>query len=80
MLSVSRALVALEGKADKRHLDPGNNGGGGGGGFITNSSPFVGSGGSRGGPRGPEPLFIFRANWGPKCRKNVFGDAPPPLI
>ena len=30
------------------------------------------------GPGGPGPTLIFPPKWGPKCRKNVFRDRPPP--
>ena len=39
------------------------------------------SGGSRGWARGPGPApLIFRPNWGPKSRKNIFGTPSRPLI
>ena len=39
------------------------------------------SGGSRGWARGPGPApLIFRPNWGPKSRKNIFGTPSLPLI
>ena len=41
------------------------------------------SGGSKGGARGartPPPPLIFRPNWGPKGRKNSFGDRATPFL
>ena len=38
------------------------------------------SGGSREGARGAWTPLIFRPKWGPKGRKNYFGDCPPPYL
>ena len=48
---------------------------------IMNIHPYLTRGESRGGAQGgqgPPYFLIFRSNWGPKCRKNCFGDHPSP--
>ena len=46
---------------------------------LWSTAHFVyNSGGSRGGAMGGRSPIIFRPNWGPKGRKNCFGDQPPP--
>ena len=75
MLSVSRALVALEGKADRRHLDPGNNGGGGGSSQIVHPLLAVADPGED--PGGPSP-FLFLEQTGARSAEKMFLETPPP--